>query len=191
LLAECFSCDDKKMKCELECVMPKEIKDEMYAWPLNVPETGEKQARPWHGRLVLSCVFGVPFFLFPTRDYCCAAFYGRVHSICRIACFRQCIAEDVFANCFSLCAEKKSKCADSDETTACKGCLTACATTLDGSMLACVQNQSDTTTGTYGANLDACMNTATGVMDDCRSECSDRCARTPPHPPSPLALYLF
>jgi hypothetical protein len=43
-------------------------------------------------------------------------------------------------------------------------------------MLECVQAQSDTTTGTYGANLDACMNTATGVMDDCRSSCSERYA---------------
>ena len=138
--------------------MPKELTDQMYAWPLNVPETGKRM-------LLFSLGFsdGLPNYY--------GAFGHQTYPI-ECACAFVVRAEDVYANCFSLCTEKQSKCSDSDETTACKSCLTTCATTFDGAMLECVQGQSDTTTGTYGANLDACMNTATATMDDCRSTCS-------------------
>ena len=41
MLGECFSCDDKKMKCDLDCVMPKEQTNVEYAWPISKPETGQ------------------------------------------------------------------------------------------------------------------------------------------------------
>jgi hypothetical protein len=78
----------------------------------------------------------------------------------------------MYTNCFSLCEEKHSKCSDADATVDCQSCATACATTFDGAMLMCVQAQDSTTIGTFGANLDACMNLAGDTMDDCRSSCS-------------------
>jgi hypothetical protein len=79
--------------------------------------------------------------------------------------------EDMFANCLSLCTEKRTKCTDSDAVVECTSCVEDCATTFDGKMLACVQGQSATTSMTFGMNLDACMIAASDVMDTCRSAC--------------------
>lgn len=46
-------------------------------------------------------------------------------------------------------------------------CAKDCTYTYDGSLTKCNQQVSDVTKNTYGANLDACANIASGVMDDC------------------------
>jgi hypothetical protein len=116
----CFTCDDEKAKCDLDCVMPKERASIDYAWPSNKPE------------------------------------------------------DDVTnSNCMSLCVEKRSKCVDSDEITACVSCVSDCASTLDSDMVECLQAHDTTTTAiSYGVNLDACMSTATDAMDSCRVSCT-------------------
>lgn len=46
-------------------------------------------------------------------------------------------------------------------------CAKDCTYTYDTSLTKCNQQVSDVTKNTYGANLDACANIASGVMDDC------------------------
>ena len=46
-------------------------------------------------------------------------------------------------------------------------CAKDCTYTYDASLTKCNQQVSDQTKNTYGANLDACANIASGVMDDC------------------------
>lgn len=48
-----------------------------------------------------------------------------------------------------------------------KQCAKDCTLTYDGSLTKCNQEVSDQTKNTYGANLDACANIASGIMDDC------------------------
>lgn len=46
-------------------------------------------------------------------------------------------------------------------------CAKECTYTYDASLTKCNQQVSDKAKNTYGANLDACANTASGIMDDC------------------------
>lgn len=46
-------------------------------------------------------------------------------------------------------------------------CAKGCTYTYDSSLTKCNQQVSDQTKNTYGANLDACANVASGIMDDC------------------------
>lgn len=46
-------------------------------------------------------------------------------------------------------------------------CAKECTYTYDSSLTTCNQAVSDVTKNTYGANLDACANIASGIMDDC------------------------
>lgn len=46
-------------------------------------------------------------------------------------------------------------------------CATECASSYDVALTKCNQKVSNLTKGTYGANLDACANVASGIMDDC------------------------
>ena len=46
-------------------------------------------------------------------------------------------------------------------------CAKECTYTYDASLTTCNQAVSDVTKNTYGAQLDACANIASGVMDDC------------------------
>ena len=158
MLGACFGCDDKKDKCDLDCVMPKPKQDSEMAWPLSTPETGASRT------LFARCT--------PPRDL--RRFASLPHSLSPSP---QTLnihhAEDMSANCLSLCTEKRSKCTDDEVTVACKACMVSCATVLDGAMLECVQAQDATTTMTYAANLDACMNLAGDAMDACRSSCDD------------------
>ena len=79
--------------------------------------------------------------------------------------------EDIFANCLSLCTEKRAKCVDTEEVTQCSSCVEDCATSFDGSMLACVQGQNSKSKLTFGQDLDSCMIAASSIMDSCRSSC--------------------
>lgn len=75
------------------------------------------------------------------------------------------------SECSTDCMVAQSSCTDSDETLAYVECAKDCTYTYDTSLTKCNQQVSDVTKNTYGANLDACANIASGVMDDCMDEC--------------------
>ncbi|CAN0137693.1 unnamed protein product [Ascophyllum nodosum] len=74
-------------------------------------------------------------------------------------------------SCSTGCMEKHAACTDSDETLEYIACAKECTLTYDTSLTKCNQKVSDQTKNTYGANLDACANIASGIMDDCMEDC--------------------
>ncbi|CAN0370382.1 unnamed protein product [Hapterophycus canaliculatus] len=90
--------------------------------------------------------------------------------LCDLNCVYGTTADDPVTTldaCSTACVTAQSSCTDSDETLTYLACATECTYTYDTSLTKCNQQVSDKTKNTYGANLDACANLASGVMDDC------------------------
>ncbi|CAB1120529.1 unnamed protein product [Ectocarpus sp. CCAP 1310/34] len=96
--------------------------------------------------------------------------------LCDLNCVYATTAEDEDFNltdCSTGCMTAQAACTDSAETLAYveASCAKDCTLTYDGSLTKCNQKVSDQTKNTYGANLDACANIASGIMDDCMEDC--------------------
>ncbi|CAM9916057.1 unnamed protein product [Discosporangium mesarthrocarpum] len=76
--------------------------------------------------------------------------------------------------CGLRCISEEKICVDKPETVEYVACTVTCTRQYSDSLMFCNQGVSTTTTCTQGANLDACANKVSGVMDDCMVSCSLR-----------------
>lgn len=74
-------------------------------------------------------------------------------------------------SCIEGCDADLDACTDSEAATACLSCVESCSIAYEDEMRGCLLDVDETTTMSYGVNLDACAVNASSTMDACAEDC--------------------